>query len=211
GVADVRGGAPGTILTHREGWVDAICLAGGSVYGLEASTGVQAELFVRKKYATDWNNIAIGSGAVIFDFNRFRVNKSVFPDKALGRAALAAARPNVFPLGARGAGVCATVGKWLREPYQLERSGQGGAVYTAGDVRVAGFAVVNAVGCLVDRHGHAVRGHLDPKSGRRHRVGEVVSIRHDAAPEPEVPPGNTTLTVIVTNQKMEIRELNQMA
>src|SRR5262249_44568965 len=83
--------------------------------------------------------------------------------------------------------------------------------YAAGEVRVAAFAVVNAVGCLVDRRGAAVRGHIDPKSGRRHRVGEVVSIRRDAAPEPEVPPGNTTLTVIVTNQKMEIRELNQMA
>jgi L-aminopeptidase/D-esterase-like protein len=211
GVADVRGGAPGTILTHREGWVDAICLAGGSVYGLEATAGVNAELLARKKYATDWNNIAIVSGAVIFDFNRFRINKPVYPDKALGRAALAAAKPGVFPLGARGAGVCASVGKWLHAPYELERSGQGGAVYAAGDVRVAAFAVVNAVGCLVDRHGAAVRGHVDPKTGRRHRVGEVVSIRREAGDEPDVPPGNTTLTVIATNQVMGIRELNQMA
>src|SRR6188474_1304611 len=193
-VADVRGGAPGTILTHREGWVDAICLAGGSVYGLEAASGVNAELLARKNYDTDWNNIAIVSGAVIFDFNRFRENKAVYPDKALGRAALAAARPNVFPLGSRGAGVCASVGKWLREPYELERSGQGAAVYASGDVRVAAFVVVNAVGCLVDRHGAAVRGHIDPKTGRRHRVGEVVSVRSEPAPEPEVPPGNTTLT-----------------
>jgi len=211
GVADVRGGAPGTVLTHREGWVDAICLAGGSVYGLEAASGVNAELLARKNYDTDWNNIAIVSGAVIFDFNRFRVNKAVYPDKSLGRAALDAARTGVFPRGSRGAGVCASVGKWLSDPYELERSGQGGAVYSAGDVRVAAFAVVNAVGCLVDRHGHAVRGHVDPKTGRRHRVGEVVSIRREAGPEPEVPPGNTTLTVIVTNQAMGLRELNQMA
>jgi L-aminopeptidase/D-esterase-like protein len=107
--------------------------------------------------------------------------------------------------------VCATVGKWLREPYELERSGQGGAVYVSGDVRVAAFAVVNAVGCLVDRRGAAVRGHVDPKTGRRHRVGEVVSIRRETGPEPEVPPGNTTLTVIATNQSMGLRELNQMA
>ena len=211
GVADVRGGAPGTILTHREGWVDAICLAGGSVYGLEAATGVNAGLLAAKNYDTDWNNIAIVSGAVIFDFNRFRVNKSVYPDKALGRAGLKAARSGVFPLAARGAGVCASVGKWLSEPYELERSGQGGAVYAAGDVRVAAFAVVNAVGCLVDRRGAAVRGHVDPKTGRRHRVGDVVSIRREIGPEADVPPGNTTLTVIITNQKMEIRELNQMA
>ena len=210
-VADVRGGAPGTVLTHREGWVNAICLAGGSVYGLEAASGVNAELLARKHYDTDWNNIAIVSGAVIFDFNRFRANQSVYPDKVLGRAALAAARAGAFPLGARGAGACASVGKWLREPYELERSGQGGAVYSSGDVRVAAFTVVNAVGCLVDRRGNAVRGHLDPKTGRRHRVGEVVAIRGEGGEEPEVPPGNTTLTVIVTNQAMGLRELNQMA
>ena len=211
GVADVRGGAPGTVLSPREGWVDAICLAGGSVYGLEASSGVTAELFARKGYDTDWNNIAIVSGAVIFDFNRFRVSRAIYPDKALGRSALAAARAGEFPLGARGAGACATVGKWLRDPYELERSGQGGAVYASGDVRVAAFSVVNAVGCLVDRTGRAVRGHLEPATGRRHRVGEVVAIRREAGPEPDVPPGNTTLTLIATNQAMGLRELNQMA
>jgi L-aminopeptidase/D-esterase-like protein len=211
GVADVRGGAPGTVLSHREGWVDAICFAGGSVYGLEAASGVGAELLARKGYVTDWNQISIVSGAVIFDFNRFRTHKSVYPDKALGRAALNAAETGRFALGARGAGVCATVGKWLRDPYQLERSGQGGAVHASGDVRIAAFAVVNAVGALVDRSGRAVRGHLDPKTGRRHRVGEVVSIRHDVEPMPEPPPGNTTLSLIVTNQAMNLRELNQMA
>ena len=210
-VSDVRGGASGTVLTQREGWVHAICLAGGSVYGLEASAGVGAELLARRDYDTDWNNIAIVPGAVIFDFNRFRKNKAVYPDKALGRAALRAARTGVFPLGPRGAGVCATVGKWLRDAYELERSGQGGAVYASGDVRVAAFTVVNAVGALVDRNGRAVRGHLDPKTGRRVRVGEVVSIRREPEPTPEPPPGNTTLTVIVTNQAMGIRELNQMA
>jgi L-aminopeptidase/D-esterase-like protein len=84
-------------------------------------------------------------------------------------------------------------------------------VYAAGDVRVAAFAVVNAGGCLVDRRGAAARGHLEAASGRRHRVGEVVSLRREAGHEPDVPPGNTTLTVIVTNQAMGIRELNQMA
>jgi L-aminopeptidase/D-esterase-like protein len=211
GVADVRGGAPGTVLSHREGWVDAICFSGGSVYGLEASAGVSAGLLARKDYDTDYNNIAIVSGAVIFDFNRFRANKAVYPDKALGRAALESARPGFFPLGPRGAGACATVGKWLRKPYQLERCGQGGAVYASGDVRVAAFCVVNAVGCLVDRDGHAVRGHFNEETKRRHRVGEVVSIRDEAEPQPDVPPGNTTLTVVVTNQVMGLRELNQMA
>ncbi len=213
-VADVRGGAPGTTLSHREGWVDAICLAGGSVYGLEACAGVSAALLAQKGYDTDWMNIAIVSGAVIYDFNRFRENRAVYPDKKLGRAALEAAREGHFPLGARGAGACATVGKWLREPYQLERSGQGGAFRCEGDVRVAAFAVVNAVGAIVDRNGRAVRGHLDPETGQRHRVGDIFGPGIAAGREAEggePPPGNTTLTVVVTNQVMDLRDLRQFA
>ena len=41
---DIRGGSPGTFGGGYE-WVNAICLAGGSLYGLEAVSGVAAELF----------------------------------------------------------------------------------------------------------------------------------------------------------------------
>jgi L-aminopeptidase/D-esterase-like protein len=194
-VADVRGGSPGTMLSYREGWVDAICLAGGSVYGFEAATGVSAELLAQKQYDTDWMNIAIVPSAVIFDFNNLRDNRAIHPDKNLGRAAFKTRREGVFPLGARGAGRCATVGKWLKEPFESERGGQGGAFARSGEARVAVFTVVNAVGALVDRDGRAVRGHLDPKTGERKRVGEV----------------NTTLTVVVTNQTIGLRELRQLA
>lgn len=209
-VADVRGGSPGTVMSHREGWIDAVCLSGGSIYGLEAAAGVSAELLSRRGYDTDWMNIAIVSGAVIFDFNPYRINRSVYPDKALGRAAVKTARPGAFPVGARGAGRCATVGKWLSAPFQSERAGQGGAFRRLGKTKIAVFTVVNAVGALVDRNGCAVRGHLDPKSGERRRAGEVVDVgyRNNVA---HAPPGNTTLTVVVINQKMEPRELRQLA
>lgn len=209
-VADVRGGSPGTMLSHREGWVDAICLAGGSVYGFEAATGVSAELLATKQYDTDWMNIAIVPSAVIFDFNSHRANRAVHPDKNLGRAAFKARREGLFPLGARGAGRCATVGKWLKGRYEPERGGQGGAFARSGEARVAVFVVVNAVGALVDRDGRAVRGHLDPKTGERKRVGEVVPLPREMV-DPEPPAGNTTLTVVVTNQSMGLPELRQLA
>lgn len=209
GVADVRGGAPGTILSHREGWVDAICLAGGSIYGLEAATGVSAELLARKGYDTDWSNIGIVSGAVIFDFNQYRINRAVYPDKRLGRAAFNARRPGWFPTGARGAGACATVGKWLKDRFEPERAGQGAAFFESGAARVAVFTVVNSVGAIIDRNGRVVRGHLDTKTGERHRVGDVVDFARGGTPEP--PPGNTTLTVVVVNQCMGLRELRQLA
>jgi len=144
---------------------------------------------------------------MLIDYFHSDLVKAIQPEAQVVNAAA----PGVFPLGPRGAGVCATVGKWLRDPYQLERSGQGAAVHAAGAVRIAAFAVVNAVGALVDRSGRAVRGHLDPGTGKRVRVGEVVSIRRDAEPMPEPPPGNTTLSLIITNQAMSLRELNQMA
>jgi L-aminopeptidase/D-esterase-like protein len=209
GLSDVRGGAPGTILSHREGWVDAICLAGGSIYGLEAAAGVSAELLARKGYDTDWDNIGIVSGAVIFDFNQHRVNRAVYPDKKLGRAALNASRPGWFPTGARGAGACATVGKWLKDRYESERAGQGAAFHQTGAAKVAVFTVVNSVGAIVGRDGRAVRGHLDPSTGQRHRVGDVVDFKGASPPQP--PPGNTTLTVVVINQKTGLRELRQLA
>ncbi len=83
---DVRGGAPGTIWTEQlhdgDGFLHAICFAGGSLYGLEAATGVSAELFARRGHATGWDDIALVSGAVIFDFVP-RAN-AVYPDKSLG-------------------------------------------------------------------------------------------------------------------------------
>ena len=161
---DIRGGAHATLYTEAlqngEGKLDAICLAGGSFYGLEAATGVAAELLAQHNYSPHWGNIALVSGAIIYDFGPR--DNAVYPDKALGRAALAAARPGVFPLGAHGAGRSATVGKWLQKPYRSEHAGQGGAFREVKGVKVAVFTVVNAVGAIVDRQGRVVRGSLGP-------------------------------------------------
>ena len=97
---DVRGGSPGQLGGYE--WVHAICLAGGSLYGLEAATGVAAELFAQRQYATGWTEIPLVSGAIIFDYGPRET--AVYPDKELGRAALRTAREGLFPLGARGAG-----------------------------------------------------------------------------------------------------------
>src|SRR5438046_593086 len=75
---DVRGGSPGINGQHLE-VVNAICFAGGSLYGLEASTGVAAELFKRRDYSTKWTDIALVSGAILFDFGA-RPNP-LYPDQ----------------------------------------------------------------------------------------------------------------------------------
>jgi L-aminopeptidase/D-esterase-like protein len=202
---DVRGGSPGTLGVYE--WVHAICLAGGSLYGLEAATGVAAEIFAQRDYATGWLEIPLVSGAIIFDWGP-RGN-AVYPDKELGRAALRAARPNSFPLGRRGAGVSATAGKTFAYE-QGEPAGQGAAFRKVGETRIAVFTVVNAVGAVVDRHGKVVRGHLDPESGERVSLVPGVEARLATGAPVRPLPGNTTLTVVVTNQVLDQRGLRTL-
>ncbi|HKP54962.1 MAG TPA: hypothetical protein VJ183_20190 [Chloroflexia bacterium] len=207
---DVRGGSHGTLLTDERQAVDAVCFAGGSLLGLSAATGVSEELFALRGHNANWNGIPLVSGGIIFDYGS-REN-AIYPDQALGRAALRAAlrstSPGIFPLGRRGAGASATVGKGLGFDWR-EWGGQGGAFRQIGPTRLAVFTVVNSVGAIIDRQGMAVRGHLDPETGRRYRHMEGLAQRIDAdagtnpATRPEVPQqGNTTLTIVVTNQKL---------
>jgi 6-aminohexanoate-oligomer endohydrolase len=198
---DIRGGSPGTIGAYE--WAHAICLAGGSLYGLEATCGVAAELMAMRGNTVGWADIELVLGAIIYDFGQ-RQN-SIYPDQELGRAALRAAREASFPLGARGAGRSATVGKTFAYE-EGEPAGQGGAFREIGRTKIAVFTVVNAFGAIVDREGHVVRGHLDRASGARTPL--VARLEEQL---PKAAPGSTTLTVLITNLKLERRELRQLA
>ena len=139
-------------------FVTAICLAGGSLYGLEATAGVAAELLAQRDYRTGWMDIPIVSGAIIFDWGPR--DNAVYPDKELGRAALRDARAGIFPLGPHGAGPLGHRGK-IFDYAEGEPAGQGAAFRQVGETKVAVFTVVNAIGAIVDRDGNVVRGHLD--------------------------------------------------
>jgi L-aminopeptidase/D-esterase-like protein len=219
GAVDARGGAAATVNTerlrlgHERPTVRAMVFAGGASYGLEAAAGVMAELLARDRQATHWERVPTVAGAVVYDF-RHRSN-AIYPDKDLGRAALAAARPGRFPLGARGAGRSVHVGK-LFGPRYMESAGQGGGFRQIGRVKVAVFTVVNAVGAIVDRQGRVVRGNRAPESGLRTSFaadllnGTAELKRHlETAPAP--PPENTTLTLLVINRRMRHLELERLA
>lgn len=200
---DVRGGSPGVSGAGYE-LVTAICLAGGSLYGLEAAAGVAAELLAQREYRTGWMDIPIVAGAIIFDWGRR--DNAVYPDKELGRAALRAARPGGFPLGPRGAGRSASVGKVFAYE-EGEPAGQGGAFRQVGETRVAVFTVVNAIGAIVNRRGNVVRGHYDRTTGLRRALVPGVEERLAEGQPVRPPPGNTTLTVVVTNLRLDVRQL----
>jgi 6-aminohexanoate-oligomer endohydrolase len=182
---DVRGGSPDVSRHHLE-QIDAICFAGGSAYGLEASAGVAAELFAKREFSTKWTDIALVSGAILFDYGA-REN-AIYPDKELGRAAMRAARSGWFPLGARGAGRSATAG----HGEGAELAGQGGAKRESGPTKILAFVAVNAYGVIVDRSGKVVRGRP---------TGQVPG---------RTEPSNTTLSLVVTNQRLDHLQLRSV-
>lgn len=198
---DIRGGSPGTLGAGYE-WAHAVCFAGGSLYGLEAACGVAAELMAMRGYTVGWEDVELVLGAIVYDFGRR--DNAVYPDAELGRQALRAAREGVFPLGRHGAGRSVTVGKTFALE-QGEFSGQGGAFRQIGPTKIAVFTVVNAFGAVVDRDGRVVRGHYDAKRDVRTPLVEGLE-----AQLPRTAPGNTTLTLVVTNQRLNGRELRQL-
>jgi L-aminopeptidase/D-esterase-like protein len=165
------------------------------------------------RQAIHWERVPTVTGAVVYDF-RHRSN-TIYPDKELGRAALAAVRPGLFPLGARGAGRCVHVGKFFGPRY-MESAGQGGAFRQIRGVKIAVFAVVNAVGAIVDREGRVVRGNRAPESGLRTTFAADLldgsgERKRQLETMPGVPLENTTLTLLVTNRRMRHLELGRLA
>ena len=199
---DIRGGSVGTIGNYT--WNHAICLAGGSLYGLEAASGVASAILAARNQATGFDDIALVSGAIIYDFAG-RAN-AIYPDLTLGRAAFEASREGCFPLGARGAGRSAHCGWDEREP-----SGQGGAFRQVGPTRIAVFSVVNCIGAIVNRQGQVVKGNLEKATGLRHSFIDVLERRLATQADTKPAPGNTTLTLVVTNQKLGMHELTQLS
>ncbi len=144
---DVRGGGPGT----REGAlldvastverIDAIALSGGSAFGLEAGSGVQAWLAEKGRgLVVRGAVIPIVPGAICFDLLNGGDKKwgRFAPYRDFGYVAAAAATVD-FAIGSVGAGLGATTANF--------KGGLGSAsAATQGGVKVAALAVVNAIG-----------------------------------------------------------------
>ena len=215
---DVRGGSPGTVNTDylRQGYegplLDAIVFAGGSAYGLEATTAVASAMKDDGLRGGAWDNIAFAAGAIIYDLGDRRLNE-VYPDKRLAQAAYRAARPGVFPLGAQGAGRFAQNGRLFGCNVY---SGQGGAFRRIGDLKLAAFVVVNAVGVVTRRDGRVAACYRDPRWPADLRTADLFArypaVQRGGWPDvAEEPRGNTTISLIVTNRKLQPAQLQRLA
>ena len=150
GSVDVRGGGPGTRETALldpaqtvEG-IDAIALSGGSAFGLDAASGIQAWLREQGRgLAVRTARIPIVPGAILFDLlNGGDKSWGRFPPYAeLGYAAAAGAGAGDFALGSAGAGLGATT-------VNL-KGGLGSASADCNGCKVGALVAVNAAGSIV--------------------------------------------------------------
>lgn len=214
---DVRGGGPGTVNTDmlRLGYslpeLDTVVFSGGSWYGLESTTAAATALKDDGERGGHWDNISLSVGAIIYDFGDRRLNE-IYPDKRLAQAALRAARPGVFPLGAQGAGRHARTGQYFG---CNAHSGQGGAYREVGPVKIAAFTVVNALGVVTDRSGNVVACNAGENWPKPLRPSELLAGLPDSRKPGWNPPKeagrNTTISLVVVNQKLEPALLQRIA
>jgi len=239
---DIRGGGPGTRETellrpeNLVQQVHAICLSGGSAFGLAAADGVMrrcAELGVGLQIgAAPHEVVPIVPSAIIFDLGRGGTFAN-HPTAEFGYQATATASRRPVRSGNVGAGTGAVtcglkggLGNALRlidlPPASDDPSAQ--------PVYVAALAVVNAAGSLLNPesglprlvHGNAgAFGLRRPDREDRRRLREVLAVRlagfgigtaGEASGAPETPSAlNTTIGVVATNADLTKAECTKLA
>ncbi len=214
---DVRGGGPGTRETdlldpaRTVAAVDAIVLSGGSAFGLDAASGVQA--FLREAgrgYAVGPARVPIVPGAILFDllnggdkdWGRFPPYREMAYDAATRASA-------DFALGSIGAGLGATTVNFKGG------IGSASAVTTEG-FAVAALAAVNATGSVVIDDGPWFWAAPYEQNGEfgGHGLPAAVPPRALAVRTKGQPRQNTTLAVVATDavlSKAQARRLAVMA
>src|SRR5687768_5578188 len=194
---DIRGSAPGTretdlltptALVER---INAICLAGGSAFGLGSADGVMRRLAERGIcFETGIRPVPIVPAAILFDLGVG--DPHAFPDADAGYAATLAAEANDGVLEGRvGAGTGAMVAK-LAGSGSGRPGGVGSAARSMPDGRLVGALVVNnALGDVHARDGRAL----------------ATSISAHSLPAG----GNTTLVVVATDASLDRAQCRKLA
>jgi len=201
-----QGGAPGTRETdllnplNMVDKVNAIVLAGGSAFGLEAATGTVRWL---EEHNIGWpagaSRVPIVPAAILFDLG-VGGNPKVRPTADCGYKAAAAATTAPVPEGTIGAGAGATVGKF-GGPGRSMKAGIGSAsIVLPSGLIVAAIVAVNAVGDIIDpATGKVVAGVRNP-DGTFADARKI--LRDGGTRQPPRAGENTTIGVVATNAKL---------
>ncbi len=203
---DVRGASPGTRETdlldpaNTVQKVNAIVLAGGSVFGLASAHGVVRYLREQDMgFETAYGKMPIVPAAVIYDLG---VGKSdVFPDDIMGYQAARLAGTTVIE-GNAGAGAGASIGKVLGSSGAM-KSGVGTSSATL-NLAIPGMPSARyTVGTLVvtNAFGDVYNGDT-VLAGSRLPGGGFVNTSHllrEGLAQPPAAGTNTTLAVVATD------------
>ncbi|THK38486.1 S58 family peptidase [Ensifer sp. MPMI2T] len=214
----VLGGAPGTRETdllapeNTVQTVDAVVLSGGSAFGLDAASGVQAALQeMGRGFAVGPHRIPIVPAAILFDLvNGGDKNWGRFsPYRDLGYDAVRAAGAT-FLTGTTGAGTGALTATF--------KGGLGSAsTVLANGITVGALVAVNALGSATigsTRHFWAASFELDGEFGG---LGYPAPMPQDAAlprlkfREGQSAAANTTIAVIATDAVLSKAEAKRLA
>ena len=211
---DVRGGGPGTRETalldpaQTVSGVDAIALSGGSAFGLDAASGVQARLREQGRgFRVREARVPIVPAAILFDLLNGGAKEwgRYPPYRELGYAATAAAEAD-FALGSAGAGLGATT-------VNL-RGGLGSAsARTASGITVGALVAVNAAGSVTIGDGPQFWAALFEQDGEFGGRG-LPTATPEGALTPRTkgqPAANTTLAVVATDAVLTKAQANRLA
>ncbi|MFN0098572.1 MAG: P1 family peptidase [Gemmatimonadaceae bacterium] len=197
---------------HLVDRVDAILLAGGSAYGLDAAAGVMRWMEARGRgFPVGGGVVPIVPAAVLFDLaplGRFDAR----PTPAMGEAACESATSTGIAEGAVGAGAGLTVGKVLGKAGAM-KGGFGLATRAAAGCAAVAMVAVNAFGDVRDAHGRIVAGARKPNGDfadtERVLAAGGPERAFGAATTAAAP--NTTLAVVAVDASFSKVELQQLA
>lgn len=211
---DVRGGGPAsheTELLNPINTVDkihAVCLSGGSAFGLEATSGVMQYLEEKKiGFRVGEIIVPIVCGASIFDLAVG--NSKIRPDKKMGYEACLNSEKNIICEGNIGAGTGASVGKY-RGIERAMKSGLGVYAVQVGDLKVGAVVSVNAVGNIVDVETNKnIAGLLNEEKNKI--ISTCEEMWNDVENTGGKFSGNTTIACLITNGKITKSEATKIA
>ncbi|MBI4263217.1 MAG: P1 family peptidase [Acidobacteria bacterium] len=214
-----RGAAPGTRETdlldplNLVDRVNAIVLAGGSAYGLDAAQGVVKYLEERK---IGWNVGAAGvvpivPAAILIDL-WFGGDPTVRPTADCGYRAALAASDEAVQEGNVGAGAGATLGKVAGRDRSMKGGLGSAAIRLPNGLVVGALVAVNAIGDVIDPATGSVVAGVRTADGKR--LADARTLLRDGSLLRAVQPRageNTTIAVVATNARLTKVEANRMA
>jgi L-aminopeptidase/D-esterase-like protein len=214
---DVRGAAPGTRETdllnpvNMVQQVQAILLAGGSAFGLDAATGVVRYLEDHRiGFPFGGSVIPIVPAAILFDLGVG--DPKIRPNAESGYKACQAATPGKIAEGNVGAGAGATVGKMFGMKSAM-KGGVGTASVRVGKtgIVIGALVAVNASGDVINpQTGKILAGARKPDGSGF--IDSMARIREGYSVEARGT--NTTIGVVATNvalNKTQMTKVAQMA